>query len=221
MRELKKVANSDLTMEVKETQKATILKIDTTPLRNLMEQRKNLIVKINDTYEITRPLALELLKMIREQALQSGVNLTEETHITPIPPDGIAVEIRIKAKLFKDQNGNFIPEDKQPTIFQVSEIGEAYHSERGKKEETIVRVAYTRALKRALERLVGEDFINQVILQLFKEDINKGKPATEKQINLIKKLLKERGKKINEEKLKNLTMEQANKIISKLIGDKH
>jgi len=199
---------------------AIIVNWELEKLKRLMEERKNLIVKINDTYEITRPLALELLKMLREQALASGISLREKTEVLHKDDESIIVEVRIRGYLYKDKDGNIIPENEQPILFEISEIGEGYKSEKG-KQQTYVRTAYTRALKRALERLVGEDFINQVILSLFGE---KSKPASEKQINLIKKLLKERkislerfenkiGKKIEE-----LTSKEANEFISKLLN---
>jgi len=199
---------------------ATVIKWDTTPLRRLMEERKNLIVKINDVYEITRPLALELLKMLREQALSSGISLREKTEVLHKDNNSVIVEVRIAGYLFRDKDGNLIPETEQPILFEVSEIGEGYKEERG-KNTTYIRTAYTRALKRALERLVGEDFINQVILDLFNTD----KPASEKQKNLIRKLLKELEipeKAVEKKygKIDDLTSKQANEIISKLLQAK-
>jgi len=206
--------------KVENKNRAVIINWELESLKRLMEERKNLIVKINDVYEITRPLALELLKMLREQALVSGIALREKTEVLHKDSESIIVEVRIAGHLYKDKDGNIIPENEQPILFEISEIGEGYKTEKG-KQQTYVRTAYTRALKRALERLVGEDFINQVILNLFGE---KSKPATEKQINLIKKLLKERN--ISLEKLErklgksieDLTSKEANEIISKLLN---
>jgi hypothetical protein len=87
---------------------ATVIKWDTTPLRRLMEERKNLIVKINDVYEITRPLALELLKMLREQALSSGISLREKTEVLHKDNESVIIEVRISGHLFRDKDGNLI-----------------------------------------------------------------------------------------------------------------
>jgi len=68
------------------------------------------------------------------------------------------------------------------------EIGEAYKHEG--KEGTMARTAYTRAMKRLLERMVGEDFINQVIKRLYPEGV-KEVPASENQKRLIRTLVQE------------------------------
>jgi hypothetical protein len=69
----------------------------------------------------------------------------------------------------------------------LCEVGEAYRSEG--KVDTLARTAYTRAMKRLLERLVGEDFINQVIKRMF-PDVREV-PASENQKRLLISLAKE------------------------------
>ncbi|MFN3264890.1 MAG: hypothetical protein ACK42C_08320, partial [Aquificaceae bacterium] len=111
-----------------------------------------------------------------------------------------------------------------------------YAKEKG-KEFTLARTAYTRAMKRLLERIAGEDFINQVILSLFPQKVKEA-PASEKQKEYIRKLVGD-GKLTKEHidsliaegrlpegfvlrtALENgLTSSQASAIISKVKGDR-
>ncbi|MEM1542538.1 MAG: hypothetical protein QXV82_07905, partial [Ignisphaera sp.] len=73
-------------------------------------------------------------------------------------------------------------------ILELTEIGEA--TAREGKNDTMARTAFTRAMKRLFEKLAGEDFINKVIKTLFKDSIQEA-PASEKQKELIRKLLQE------------------------------
>jgi len=193
--------------EVKETW-------DLARLEEVIKNQKNNIAIINGVPEITRPIALELYNQIRLQAIKSGLSLKEKTEVLYKDSESVIIEFKIAVHLAKDEEGKPIPEDKQPLLYEISEIGEAHRSEKG-KEFTFIRTAYTRAMKRAMERLIGEDFINKVVLSLVKREPKK---ITEKQIEFIKKLLQKRG--IPESKLpkplETFTQEEASRLIEKL-----
>ena len=182
-------------------------------LEEVIKSQKDNIALINGVPEITRPIAIELFNQVRMQALRAGLALREKADVIHKDADSVIVEFRIAVYQAKDPDGNPLPADKMPLLYEIAEIGEAHRDEKG-KEFTFIRTAYTRAMKRALERLVGEDFINKVVLSLVKRT----KPATEKQINFIRKLLKAKG--IPEErfakKLENLTFDEATNLINKL-----
>jgi hypothetical protein len=116
----------------------------------------------------------------------------------------------------------------QESEITLCEVGEAYRSEG--KGDTMARTAYTRAMKRLLERLVGEDFINQVIKRMF-SDVREV-PASEKQKQLIRSLVQEgkitkemvervlgEGASLNQAIRENtLTFSQAKRLIDMALG---
>lgn len=189
-------------------------------MEELIRSRKDLVVKIGNTYEISRPLALELWKMLVEEVRRHGGELREEVKVEYASREMVIVSVSVGIRV---GNGEVV----------FVEIGEAYSDEKG-KETTLARTAFTRAIKRVLERIAGEDFINKVVLSLFKED-PKEVPASERQKELIKKLagekkltkevieaLKSEGVLAEDFQLKtgldSLTYSQANAIISRALG---
>jgi len=117
----------------------------------------------------------------------------------------------------------------QESEVRYCEMGEAYRSEG--KEDTMARTAYTRAMKRLLERMTGEDFINQVIQKLYPEGV-KEVPASDKQKQLIRSLVQEgkltkemvekvlgAGASLNQALKENtLTFSQAKRLIEMALG---
>jgi hypothetical protein len=204
--ELRKVENQEI--------KATEGIWDLARLEQVIRDQKGNIALINGVPEITRPIALELFNQVRMQALASGLSIREKADVLYKDENSVIVEFRLSVYQAKDIEGNPIPAEKMPLLYEISEVGEAHREEKG-KEFTFIRTAYTRAMKRALERLIGEDFINKVVLELIKPEPKK---ATESQKNYIKKLLAKKG--ISENKLPkpidDLTMEEASKLIEKL-----
>lgn len=190
-------------------------------MKRLMEERKDLVVKIGNTYEVSRPLALELWKLLVEEVVKAGGSIRESVRVEHASAEMVIVSASCEIKLGESE-------------ITLCEVGECYARERG-KEDTMARTAYTRAMKRLLERIAGEDFINQVILRLFPN--TKEVPASEKQKELIKKLahegrinhevvedLKREGKlpedfKLGETLKENtLTISQAKAILDKVFG---
>jgi hypothetical protein len=144
-------------------------------LRKIVEENKNLVVKVGDKYEISRPLALKLWNAVVAMMTRDGGSVREEVKVEYVDSEMVIVSVACTVRV----------EEKE---VRYCEIGEAYKHEG--KEDTLARTAYTRAMKRLLERMVGEDFINQVIQKLYPEGV-KEVPATEKQKQLIKTLVQE------------------------------
>lgn len=163
-------------MSEKDFQTNHALPVPVDAMRSLLTERKNLIVKIGkDNYEITRPLALELWRMLCENAVKNGFSVYEDSEVLYASPEQVIV--KVKLRLVREEQ-----------VLELTEIGEA--TAREEKNDTMARTAFTRAMKRLLERIAGEDFINKVIKTLFKDSIQEA-PASEKQKELIRKLLQE------------------------------
>ncbi|MEM0325947.1 MAG: hypothetical protein QW733_02835 [Desulfurococcaceae archaeon] len=143
-------------------------------MRSLLSERKNLIVKIGDAYEISRPLALELYRLLTEEVIKAGGSIRESQQVQYASPEMVIVSVSVAIQI-----GN------QEVV--LTEIGEAYSKEKG-KDTTLARTAFTRAWKRVLERIAGEDFINRFILQAFPRGTVVA-PASQKQVEFIRKLL--------------------------------
>ena len=179
-------------------------------LENIIRSQKNAIAVINGVPEITRPIAIGLWQEIRQQAMGFGLTLKENAEVLTANREMVIMKFSIA--IYKEDI----------LIYELAEIGECYADEKG-KTDTMARVAYTRAMKRALERLVGEDFINQIVMSIAKTE----RPATERQIEFIKTLASKR--KLTDEQLtaglkkyygKNslneLTFDEASNLIERL-----
>ncbi len=144
-------------------------------LRKIVEENRNLVVKVGNTYEISRPLALKLWNEVVAMLTKDGGSVKEEVKLEYASSEMVIVSVACTVRVGESE-------------VRYCEIGEAYKSEG--KEDTLARTAYTRAMKRLLERMVGEDFINQIIRRLYPEGV-KEVPVSEKQKQLIKTLVQE------------------------------
>jgi len=117
---------------------------------------------------------LKLWQYLVSKVVEMGGSIKESVKVDYASPEMVIVSISCKVEIGESE-------------IVLCEIGEAHRSEG--KEDTLARTAYTRAMKRLLERLVGEDFINQVIKKMFPEV--REVPASEKQRRLIISLVKE------------------------------
>jgi len=184
-------------------------------LKALIEENRELVVKIGRNYEIRRPLALKLWQYLVSKAVEMGGSIKESVKVDYASPEMVIVSISCKVEIGESE-------------IVLCEIGEAHRSEG--KEDTLARTAYTRAMKRLLERLVGEDFINQVIKRMF-PDVREV-PASEKQKKMIVSLVKDgkitkemvervlgEGASLNQALRENtLTLSQAKRLIDMALG---
>jgi hypothetical protein len=189
-----------------------MLPIHLEDIQKLIEQNKNLIVKIGNSYEISRPLALKLWSVLIGRVVSAGGSIKEDVKMEHVSSEMVIVSVSCTIKINESE-------------IKLCEVGEAHKSEG--KEDTLARTAYTRAMKRLLEKAVGEDFINQVIKKLFPHAGES--PATERQKELIIKLVKEEkitkqmveevlgeGASLNQAlKENNLTQSQASALIDR------
>ncbi len=152
-----------------------MLPIKVDALRKIIEENKTLVVKVGDTYEISRPLALMLWNAFVSMMTEEGGSVKEEVRVEHVSLEMVIVSLCCTVVV-------------QGREVRYCEVGEAYKSEG--KANTMARTAFTRAMKRLLERMVGEDFINQVIRKLYPEGV-KEVPATENQKQKIRELVQE------------------------------
>jgi len=152
-----------------------MLPIRVEELRRIVEENKDLVVKIGNRYEISRPLALKLWNVFVSKMVERGGSVKEEVRVEYASPEMVIVSVACTIAV-------------EGREVRYCEVGEAHRSEG--KEDTMARTAYTRAMKRLLERMIGEDFINQVIQKLYPEGV-KEVPATENQKKLIRTLVQE------------------------------
>jgi hypothetical protein len=184
-------------------------------MKAIIEGNRQLVVRIGQNYEISRPLALKLWQYLVSKVVEVGGSIKESVRVDYAGPEMVIVSISCTVVIGESE-------------ITLCEIGEAHRSEG--KEDTLARTAYTRAMKRMLERLVGEDFINQVIKSMFPEV--REVPASEKQRKLIVSLAKEgkltkemvervlgEGVSLNQAlKANTLTFSQAKKLIDMALG---
>jgi len=151
-----------------------LLPVQLEALEKLIEENRGLVVKIGNNYEISRPLALKLWQYLVAKVMEVGGSIKESVKVDYASPDMVIVSVSCTVIVGESE-------------IVLCEVGEAYRSEG--KGDTMARTAYTRAMKRLLERLVGEDFINQVIKRMFPD--TREVPASDKQKQLIKTLVQE------------------------------
>jgi hypothetical protein len=192
-----------------------MLPVQLEALERLIEENRSLVVKIGSNYEISRPLALKLWQYLVSKVVEAGGSIKESVKVEYASPEMVIVSVSCKVEISQSE-------------IVLCEVGEAYRSEG--KDDTMARTAYTRAMKRLLERLVGEDFINQVIKRMFPEV--REVPASEKQRQLIISLAREgkltqemvkevlgEGASLNQALKENrLTFSQAKKLIDMALG---
>lgn len=202
-------------LAVKKKEEKDLLGIDRERLRKLIKENESAIAKINGTWEITRPIAIALYNEISSIILKMKASYYE---------DFVLLE-----KTDESVSGKFVLEIRFPegNIIRIVEVGEASAEEfkDSKRGASLVRIAYTRAMKRALERLVGEDFINKTIEELKGGFGEKG--ITEKQKEYINKLIVEKGvdrekfvsylkKNFGKESIEELSFKEAQSVITLL-----
>lgn len=152
---------------------------------------------VDYTPEITRPMALILWQYIVSLVQSKGGSVKEEIDLLRADEKGVIVRASVTFSFGMQ-------------TFTFCEIGESYTDEED-RDETPARRAYTRAFKRLIEKIVGEDFINRLLLfltgleekrQEVKEQVRRARPASDKQIGIL--LDKWRQKKLREEHIKEL-----------------
>jgi len=176
-------------------------------LENILKTDKNAIVKINNRYEITRPVALALLNSLSWYFANSGYSLSHKTDIQIVNDIVIA-----KCVISISKNGILIMEFTSVGATKLTEERD-YH--------TAISKAETRALKRAIETTIGEDTINKIILEYVQNQINEVKISKQQYEYIVSKIgdkdkANELAKKLYNKNLNELSYKEASEIINKL-----
>jgi len=88
--------------------------------------------------------------LARLSVAKMGGKWEEKVEVVSASVDYVALVFRVRVEF---PNGG---------VFEVAEVGECAKGE--KVRDALMRVAFTRAVKRVLEAMVGEDFINRLVL---------------------------------------------------------
>lgn len=215
-----------------------MLKLNTDRIKDLVINNKDKIILRNDTPEINLELALLILDDMYNQLHEQNYRVVEDIQFTVLSDNYLVLKFSLD-----------IYDDKNILVVRFVEIGEAKEN-----NDLIARYAYSRAIKRIVEKMLGIRIINKVLLELkekgeltnfvtiqidqdnvntdnvFSQSIitqNIDKPITEKQIQFIFELAKERNKLtellslikglFSKNDIKDLTSKEASKLIELLI----
>ena len=195
-------------MEEKQIQKIEETKnIVKERLENILKTDKNAIVKINNRYEITRPVALALLNSLSWYFANSGYSLSHKTDIQIVNDIVIA-----KCVISISRDGILIMEFTSVGATKLTEERDTH---------TAISKAETRALKRAIETAIGEDTINKIILEYVQNQVQEVKISKQQYEFIISKLgdkdkANELAKKLFNKNLNELSYKEASEIVSKL-----
>lgn len=177
-------------------------------LENIIRENPKAIVKIGDNYEISRPVALALISEINSFAVSNGLSFSFTSDIVHLDIQNQIAIVKVK----------LIVKDNQKEVISIESLGSCSITENKRTIHEVIATAETRALKRAMETFVGEDFINQIILTVKPQQVK----ISQAQKNYILDLLNQRNKKLSDYTTKSideLTYNEAREIISKLKGE--
>ena len=195
-------------MEEKQIQKIEETKnIVKERLENILKTDKNAIVKINNRYEITRPVALALLNSLSWYFANSGYSLSHKTDIQIVNDIVIA-----KCTISISKDGILVMEFTSVGATKLTEERDTH---------TAISKAETRALKRAIETAIGEDTINKIILEYVQNQVQEVKISKQQYEFIISKIgdkdkANELAKKLYNKNLNELSYREASEIVSKL-----
>jgi len=176
-------------------------------LENILKTDKNAIIKINNRYEITRPVALALLNSLSWYFANSGYSLSHKTDIQIVNDIVIA---KCTISILKDGI----------LVMEFTSVGSTKLTEE-RDTHTAISKAETRALKRVIETTIGEDTINKIILEYVQNQINEVKISKQQYEYIVNKLgdkdkANELAKKLFNRNLNELSYKEASEIINKI-----
>jgi hypothetical protein len=146
-------------MERKQIQWEEIRDIIKSGLLQIVKTDKNAVVEINGRYGITRSVALALLNLLVKYFSNKGYSLISHPSIQ-IEKEKEIVIAKYTISILKDNN----------LIMEFASTGAARLTVTDEKDAHIaIARAETRALKRAIETVIGES-INKLILECFQQD---------------------------------------------------
>ncbi len=161
-------------------------------LEELIRNSPDAVMEISGRYEITRPVALAIKGFIRDTILAIGGSV----RFTVSQPQVIeeTQELTVKVECLISLPSGQVIEESALGSCSMGEIS-AKNKKNIRTYHDAVATAETRALKRLIEHILGEDVINRLILEV------KGSFEPQDKEDLIKRIL-ERVRKINEQRQK-------------------
>lgn len=184
-----------------------------TRLETLIRENPNAVMEINGRYEITRPVALAIKSFLRDTVIAMGGSISFKVSDPKVLEETQEVSVKVECKISLP-NGQVIEE---------SALGSSSIEEISNKNKKNIRVfhdavatAETRAVKRLIEHILGEDLINKLILEVKGAFSEKEKLVnfSEKE-KLVKEILQEFRKINNKRKQENKKMISMNAILQK------
>lgn len=212
-----------------------MLKLDNDKIKDIILNNKDkIILRNNNIPEINLELALIILDEVYNQLHSQNYIIAEDIQTTVLSENYLVMKFILE-----------IYNSDSKLIARYVEVGEAKEN-----NDLIARFAYSRAIKRLTEKIIGIRLINKILLELRDRneliDVNNNinyetknnnvniqpqqlvehvisKPITEKQIQLIFEMAKERNKlnelvkiiknTFNKTDIKELTVREASELI--------
>ncbi|RUM29615.1 MAG: hypothetical protein DSY32_03045 [Aquifex sp.] len=162
-------------------------------LEELVKQDPNAIVEIHGKYEITRPVALAIKSFLRDTIIAIGGNVRFKVYEPKVIEETQEMTVKVSC-IIELPNGQIIEEEALGSC-SIGEIA-AKNSKNARSYHDAVATAETRAIKRLIEVILGEDVINKLILEV------KGSFEPQKDKETLKKEFLKKLKRINDERKK-------------------
>lgn len=177
-----------MTKELATTTEVAVKEVEFSTLRErlkeVLEEQKQACVRVNGRLEITRPVALAMQNQLARDIAMVGGNVSIKKEVLSFSPVVVKAVCQIELP-----NG---------ATMHFEALGSAEESDiRGDRRiyHDTLGTAETRATKRLLEEVVGEDFINKVLTPIVERQV---RGISEKQIKFIKNLARQTGARISE-----------------------
>lgn len=132
-------------------------------LEELVKQNPNAIVDIHGKYEITRPVALAIKSFLRDTIIAIGGNVRFKVSEPKVIEETQEITVKVSCTI-ELPNGQVIEEEALGSC-SIGEIT-AKNSKNARSYHDAVATAETRAIKRLIETILGEDVINRLILEV-------------------------------------------------------
>jgi len=162
-------------------------------LEELIRKNPNSIIQINGKYEITRPIALAIKSFLRDTIIAIGGSVKFEISHPQIIEE--TQEITVKASCLIELPSGQVIEEEALGSCSLGEVM-AKNKQNARSYHDAVATSETRAIKRLIETILGEDIINKLILEV------KGSFEPQKDKESLKKEFLEKVRKINDERKK-------------------
>jgi len=132
-------------------------------LEELIKQNPNAIAEIHGRYEITRPVALAIKSFLRDTIIAIGGTVRFKVSEPKVLEETQEITVKVSC-LIELPNGQVVEEEALGSC-SIGEIT-AKNAKNARSYHDAVATAETRAIKRLIETILGEDVINKLILEV-------------------------------------------------------